>query len=169
MALQRKPFVPPNAMVQGQEAVPGQPPLGAQAGRTGPLMPSPMGGNPAMENAAPAPAPGTMMGGGPLAPQNIGQMLHAKVGGVGAAPTAGGAGTPAGVQAPPTAAPLPPWGDSGTRPAAPSAAPAAPARVPFNAGLDASHDAGGPGIEQGAAQPMNPAMMLRLLRTMGRV
>lgn len=107
--------------------------------------------------------------GGPMAPGNIQQMLHANlqpngqpVGGQPGAPGAPGGGMP---QAPPPRVPLPPWGDShGTPGGVPDAS------VPMPAGLPGADDEGqepkGP-EETDPAQGAPSQVHLRLLKALG--
>lgn len=155
MALQRKAYVPQAQAVGGETATPGAP-MPPQPGRMGPQMPTPMGGNPGMQgpqappSAQPGAMPGQAAGGGPLAPQNIGQMLQAKMGGPG--PQQPKPQPPGG-----PGAPLPAWGDQGTRPASPM-------RVPLQMGTNV----GGGAQNQGGGAEMNGGLMLQMLRRTGR-
>lgn len=171
----RKPFMPPNAnpmAAAGAEGVPGmgQPPMPPQAGRAGMQPPMPMAGN----NTPGGPQGPQMMGvnagmpdlhaGGPTSPMNISSMLQARIGDRSAPPAAGM--QPQSQSGQPGMAMMP-WGDEG--------ATGTPKRVPFNNGMGGEEV---PGEMEGDADPDDPtggaqgghaAMMMKLLRTMGRI
>jgi hypothetical protein len=176
MAPARKPFVVPQSSAAGDTMQPGMP-MPPQMGRTGAQPSMGMGGAPQGEPMQPGQGPqGPMPGappsmmqppapnaGGPTSPLNISQMLQARMGDRSQQPQQQPQGAPGGQT-------MPPWGDSGTR----------PNRVALGApggdmGLDVGMGDMGMGAEMGAgAQPgapgaMGPTVMMRLLRTLGRI
>lgn len=168
----RKPFMSPTSSAAGDAMQPGMP-MPPQAGRTGPQPQMPMGGKPVGDPmtqpmgdpAAAAPAvgmPGAASPGGPTSPLNIGQMLQARMGDRSAAPQQpmqqSNGSTPG---APAMADGMPAWGDQGTRPSG-------PARVPYS-GAMTPNDGGGAPTTDVMSNSHNGAMMLQLLRTMGRI
>lgn len=177
MAVMRRPFVPPAQMVAGTAPQPGMP-LPPQPGRVGAMPAMPMGGNPMMQgpqNAGPGPvqagvqaamqgpqAPGGQPppppipppvpgAGGPTAPANIGAMLQPQV----------------------QSQPLAPWGDAGTRPGGDAGA---PGRMPLMPGatppMNAATQPAPGGADDAAAQVgagASPTVLMRLLKTMGKI
>lgn len=182
MAPARKPFVVPQSSAAGDTMQPGMP-MPPQMGRTGAQPSMGMGGAPQGEPMQQMPgAPPSMMqppapnAGGPTSPLNISQMLQARMGDRSAGPQQqqpmpGGA---------PGGQTMPPWGDSGTRPN--RVALGAPGGDMGQMGLDAGMSgmggemgmgaemgAGGGGPQAGAPGAMGPTVMMRLLRTLGRI